>query len=149
MAERNAAIVVEAIESAKLSEEEIRVYMLSGVSNWVDWLAQPWTWLLFCVPVDGIVAAGVLRASTRTPRGAARLGGPESGSGNSWDGGSGSRGTFCATGRSGPTADRALPGGLTVLACRPKPDWNKLVTIEIRERFYRVLRTEERQDWQW
>src|SRR5687768_4085644 len=46
VAERNAALVVDAFESAKLSDEEIRGYMLSGVTNWLDWLAEPWTWLL-------------------------------------------------------------------------------------------------------
>jgi hypothetical protein len=33
VAERNAALFVNTVESAKLSEEEIRSYMLSGVSN--------------------------------------------------------------------------------------------------------------------
>lgn len=54
--------------------------------------------------------------------------------------------------RHGPERpDRIVPspGGLTVLACRPKPDWNPLVTVEIREKFYRLLRTEERQDGPW
>jgi hypothetical protein len=40
-------------------------------------------------------------------------------------------------------------GGLTVLSCRPKPDWNPRVTIEVDGRFYRLLRTEERQDGPW
>ena len=40
-------------------------------------------------------------------------------------------------------------GGCSVLSCHPKPDWNPRVTIEIDGRFYRLLRTEERQDGPW
>ena len=40
-------------------------------------------------------------------------------------------------------------GGLVVLSCEPKPDWNERVTIEIDERFYRLRRVEERQDGTW
>ncbi len=35
---------------------------------------------------------------------------------------------------------------LAVLSCRPKPDWNERVTIEIAGRFYRLCRVEERRD---
>lgn len=47
VAERNAALFVDKLESATMSQDEIRGYMLSGVANWFDWLAEPWTWLLF------------------------------------------------------------------------------------------------------
>jgi hypothetical protein len=36
-----------------------------------------------------------------------------------------------------------------VLSCRPKPEWNELVSLEIENRFYRLLRAEERQDGSW
>jgi hypothetical protein len=38
---------------------------------------------------------------------------------------------------------------LIVLSARPKLEWNERVTIEIDERFYRLRRTEERQDGTW
>jgi hypothetical protein len=147
MAERNAAMFVDAMESAKLSEGEIRGYMLSGVSNWVDWLAQPWTWLLFLIPATGmlrLVTYGLHHEATGEPLVWAGL--------RLWklverrlvksrD--------FLRYGPQRPDRIVPSPGGLTILSCRPKPDWNPLVTIEIREQFYRVLKTEERQDGQW
>jgi hypothetical protein len=55
--------------------------------------------------------------------------------------------------RFGPLrSDRVLRGegsDLVVLSCRPKPDWNERITIEIGERFYRLQRVEERPDGEW
>jgi hypothetical protein len=147
LAERNAALFVDAFESAKLSEEEVRGYLLSGVSNWIDWLSQPWTWLLFLVPATGmlrLVTYGLHHESTGEPLVWAGL--------RLWQFVERRLGQSRDLLRYGPERpDRIVPspGGMTILSCRPKPDWNPLVTIEIRERFYRVLRTEERQDGQW
>jgi hypothetical protein len=37
-------------------------------------------------------------------------------------------------------------GTLVVLTARPRPDWNELVTIEVRERFYRLVDVGERME---
>ena len=147
VARRNAAMFADAVESAKMSEEELRGYMLSGVANWLEWLAQPWTWLLFLIPATGLlrlVIYGINHEATGEPLvwAGVRLGqflGRRLG--RSRD--------LLRYGPERPDRIAPSPGGLTVLACRPKPDWNPLVTIEVRERFYRVLRSEERQDGQW
>jgi hypothetical protein len=147
VAERNAALFVDTVESAKLSEEEIRSYMLSGVSNWVDWLSQPWTWLLFLIPATGmlrLVTYGLHREAAGEPLVWAGL--------RLWQLVGRRLGQSRDLLRYGPERpDRIVPspGGLTILSCRPKPDWNPLVTIEIREKFYRVLRKDERQDGNW
>lgn len=148
VAERNASMFIDKVESATMSTRELTGYMLSGLANWFEWLAQPWTWLLFLIPATGLLrlvtyalhdeAAGepLVWAGMRL----AQLVGRKLGQ---------SRGRLLF----GPERpDRIVSGpgnGLTVLACRPKPDWNPLITIEIRERFYRVLETEERQDGPW
>ncbi|HWN44585.1 MAG TPA: hypothetical protein VNW71_20340 [Thermoanaerobaculia bacterium] len=146
-AERNAALVVDALESAKLSQEEIRGYMLSGVANWTGWLAEPWTWLLFLIPATGmlrLVVYGLHHEAAGEPLVWAGL--------RLWQIVERRLVQSRDLLRYGPERpDRIVPspGGLTILSCRPKPDWNPLVTIEIRERFYRVLRTDERQDGSW
>lgn len=40
------------------------------------------------------------------------------------------------------------PGGgeLVILTCRERPGWNELITIEVDERFYRLVGVEERRD---
>lgn len=147
VAERNARMFVDTVESASMSREELRGYMLSGVANWLEWLAQPWTWLLFLIPATGLlrlVTYGLHHEASGEPLvwAGVRL----------WQLAGRKLGQSRDLLRYGPERpDRIVPspGGLTVLACRPKPDWNPLVTIEIRERFYRVLKTEERQDGQW
>ena len=147
VAQRNATMFVDAFESAKLSEEELRGYMLSGVANWLEWLAQPWTWLLFLIPATGLlrlVTYGINHEAAGEPLvwAGVRL----------WQLAERKLGQSRDLLRYGPERpDRIVPspGGLTILACRPKPDWNPLVTIEIRKRFYRLLKTEERQDGPW
>jgi hypothetical protein len=145
VAERNATMFIDTVESATMSQEELTGYMLSGLANWFEWLAQPWTWLLFMIPAVGVVRmvtwwvnseasgeplvwAGLrlaqrLRRQAETSRDRLRYG-PER-----------------------PDRVEAGPdGGLTILSCRPKPLWNPRVTIEVDGRFYRLLRTEERPD---
>lgn len=147
VAERNAAMFIETVESATMSKKELTGYMLSGLANWLEWLAQPWTWLLFLIPATGLlrlVTYGLHHEACGEPLvwAGVRLW--------HWVGrGLGSSRDLLRFGPQRPDRIVPSPGGLTVLACRPKPDWNPLVTIEIRERFYRLLRTEERQDGQW
>ena len=147
VAERNARMFVDVVESAAMSREELRGYMLSGVANWLDWLAQPWTWLLFLIPATGLlrlVVYGINHEAAGEPLVWAGL--------RLWQLVQRKLGQSRDLLRYGPERpDRIVPspGGLTVLACRPKPDWNPLVTIEIRGGFYHLLRTEERQDGQW
>ncbi|HWM94598.1 MAG TPA: hypothetical protein VN493_27840 [Thermoanaerobaculia bacterium] len=121
-------------------------YANSGPLTVLHWLVQPWTWLLISIPVVGVVrlvAYGVSQEASGEPI--------------VWAGVRLSQFLGRKLGQSrdllrfGPERpDRVVPspGGLTVLSCRPK-DWNPLVTIEIRERFYKLLWTEERQDGQW
>lgn len=148
IAERNATIFVDLMENQRLTDAEKVSYGLSGVANWVQWMTQPWTWFLVMFPAVGVVRmvawwvnseasgeplvwAGLrlmqrLRRGAETSRDRLRFG-PER-----------------------PDRVEAGPdGGLTVLSCRPKPDWNPRVTIEVDGRFYRLLKTEERQDGAW
>ncbi|HYN19895.1 MAG TPA: hypothetical protein VE078_02970 [Thermoanaerobaculia bacterium] len=146
VAERNATLFIDSVESASMSREELTGYMLSGVANWLEWLAQPWTWLLFLIPATGLlrlVAYGLHHEASGEPL--------------VWAGvrlwqlfgrGLGQSRDLLRFGPDRPDRIEPSPGGLTVLSCRPK-DWNPLITIEIRERFYRLLRAEERQDGQW
>jgi hypothetical protein len=145
IAERNATLFVDLMERQRLTDAEKISYGLSGVANWVQWMTRPWTWFLFMLPAVGMVrmitwwvnseASGEplvwagLRLAQRLRRQAET-----------------SRDRL----RFGPRRpDRVVAGpdgGLTILSCRPKPLWNPRVTIEVDGRFYRLLRTEERQD---
>jgi hypothetical protein len=120
----------------------------SGSVVWLAWALKPMTWLLFSIPLVGIarmVAFGVGRDAVGEPivwlgiRAAQAL-----------------RKLFGKLERRrrfGPLRpDRLLRGkgsDLIVLSCRPKPDWNERITIEINERFYRLQRVEERRDGAW
>ncbi len=120
VAERNAALVVDAFESAKLSDDEIRGYMLSGVTNWLDWLAEPWTWLLFLIPATGmlrLVTYGLHHEAAGEPLVWAGL--------RLWQMVERRLVKSRDLLRYGPERpDRIVPspGGLTILSCRPKPD---------------------------
>jgi hypothetical protein len=151
IAERNATIFMDLMETQRLTDAEKVSYGLSGVANWVQWMTRPWTWFLIMLPVVGMIrmvtwwvsseASGEplvwagLRLNQLLKRKAGevrdrRIFGPE-------------------------RPDRLLPGpagpdgGVIILSCRPKPGWNPRVTIEVDGRFYRLLRTEERQDGPW
>lgn len=147
VAERNANLFVDLVESAKMSQEELNSYMLSGVANWLEWLAQPWTWFLIMLPVVGVVRMATWWLNQEA-----------SGEPLVWAGlrivqslqrrAEASR-DLLRYGPERPDRVETGPDGLTVLSCRPKPDWNPRVTIEIDGRFYRLLRTEERQDGPW
>ena len=120
----------------------------SGSVAWLSWMLQPLTWLLFSIPLVGIarmVAFGVSRDAVGEPlvwialraaQAVRRL-----------------FGRLHRRHRFGPLRpDRVLhgrDGGLVVLSCRPKPDWNERITIEIGERFYRLQLVEERRYGAW
>jgi hypothetical protein len=147
IAERNATIFMDLLENQRLTDAEKVSYGLSGVANWVQWMTRPWTWLLFMLP-----AVGVVRMVTWWVNSEA------SGEPLVWAGlrlkqylhrrAQESRDRL-RYGPERPDRVEASEGGLTVLSCRPKPGWNPRVTIEINDRFYRLLRTGERQDGPW
>lgn len=117
----------------------------SGPLIWLAWALRPMTWLLASVCLTGVarlVTFGVSREAFGEPlvwlplrlfQAFGRL-----------------RDNLLRRRRFGPLRpDRILlePGSdLVVLSCRPKPDWNELVTIEVAGLFYRLHRVEERQD---
>jgi hypothetical protein len=148
VAERNATIFVNLMENQELTDAEKVSYGLSGVAIWVQWMTRPWTWFLFMLP-----AVGVVRMVTWWVNSEA------SGEPLVWAGLRLSQlmkrkaGESRVRRRFGPERpDRVIAGpdgGVTVLSCRPKPDWNPRVTIELDRRFYRLLKTEERQDGAW
>lgn len=146
VAERNATMFVDKLESATMSTKEVAGYTLSGVANWFEWLARPWTWLLFLIPATGLlrlVTYGLHHDAAGEPLVWAVL--------RLWRLAQRSLGQSRDLLRFGPERpDRIVPSpeGLTILACRPK-DWSPLVTIEVRERFYRLAKKEERQDGPW
>lgn len=119
-----------------------------GAVIWLSWATEPFTWLLASVALTGmvrLVTFGVTREVVGEPivwlavrivqAVQRRL--------------QGSRDLL----RFGPERPdkviRSPGGGLVVLSCRPKPDWNDRITIEIEERFYRLRGLEERQDGTW
>ena len=145
IANQNAALLME-VDPNKFNDDARYAYVNSGPLLVLDWLSSPWTWILISIPLVGIVrlvAYGVSREAVGEPA--------------VWAGVRLSQLLGRRLGKSrdllrhGPERpDRivASPGGLTIMSCRPK-DWNNLITIEVRERFYRLLRTEERQDGPW
>src|SRR6185295_8602924 len=104
-----------------------------GSVVWLSWAFHPLTWLLLSIPLVGIarlVAFGVSRDAVGEPlvwfvlraaQAMRRL-----------------LDTLQRRRRFGPLRpDRAVrgkDGGLVVMSCRPKPDWNERITIEIGER---------------
>jgi hypothetical protein len=119
-----------------------------GAMIWLEWLSEPFTWLLASVALVGVgrlVAFGVSREVIGEPLvwAAVRI--------------SQAAGRFLRGSRDklrfGPARPDKLiqepGGGLAVLSYEPKPDWNERVTIEIDERFYRLRRVEERLDGTW
>lgn len=146
LTDQHAAYLMENVDP-KDFEAAWSAYVGSGPLTVLHWLVQPWTWVLISIPVVGVVRLVAYAVNQQA------VGEPAVWAGVRLAQFLGRRlGQSRDLLRYGPERpDRIVPspGGLTILACRPKPDWNPLVTIEIRERFYRVLRTEERQDGQW
>jgi PAS domain-containing protein len=149
LADAVATYTVEEIDPRALNSPENRYAVVgSGPIVWFTWVARPTTWLLASVPLVGIarlIAFAATRESVGEPvvwlgvrlfQAAGRL----------------LRGSQEKV-RFGPERpDRVLrerDGGLVVLSRHPKPDWNERVTLEIGDRFYRLVRTEERMDGSW
>ena len=146
MANANAAFVLEKMDPQALSSTANRMAITSsGPILWLTWVARPTTWLLASIPVVGIarlVTFGINHDSVGEPLVWLPL--------RIWQLVRRRLAVSRDLLRFGPERpDRVLrePGcDLVVLSCRPKPDWNERVTIEISERFYRLHRAEERQD---
>jgi hypothetical protein len=120
----------------------------SGPLIWLTWAMRPITWLLISIPLVGIarmIAFGVSRDAVGEPLVWMALRGA--------DGVRHLSSRLAFRRRFGPVRpDRLLrePGcDLVVLSSRAKPDWNERVTIEIGDRFFRLLRSEERRDRDW
>lgn len=141
--------VVEHIDPRQLNSFEAKLAITeSGTVIWLTWAIRPATWLLASVPLVGLArlaAFGISRDAVGEPlvwlalRLTQALRRPLR--------------ALEIRRRFGPLRpDRMLRdrgGGLVVLSCRPKPDWNELVTVEVGERFYRLHRVEERRDRSW
>ncbi len=144
-----ATYVVEQMDPRQLASFENRLGVFwSGSVVWLSWALHPLTWLLISIPLVGIarlVAFGVNRDAVGEPL--------------VWLGmrvAQAVRRLFSSLERRhrfGPLRpDRLMRGKgseLIVLSCRPKPDWNERITIEIGERFYRLQSVEERRDGAW
>lgn len=144
--DRLATYVVAHLDKQPLDTFEKSLAVTWGGSVvWLAWALRPMTWLLFSIPLVGIarlVAFGVSRDAVGEPL--------------VWLGVRATqvlRRLFDKLERrrrfGPPRPDRLLRGkgsDLVVLSCRPKPDWNERITIEIGERFYRLQRVEERLD---
>ncbi len=145
---RNAALFVDILENRRLTDAEKISYGLSGVSNWLQWITQPWVWVLISIPIVGIVrmvAWGINHEASGEPIVWAGI--------RLWQALQRKLGESRDRLRFGPDRPDRLVGGpangLTVLSNRPKPEWNPRITIEIDGRFYRLLRVDERQDGAW
>jgi hypothetical protein len=129
--------------------EQAKVVMTSsGPLIWLTWAVRPVTWLLASIPATGVarlVAFAVSREAVGEPLVWLALR-PVQGSGRLLQ-------AFRKSLRFGPARpDRIIlepSHDLLVLSCRPKPDWNERVTIEIAGRFYRLRHLEERPDGRW
>src|SRR6185295_11622488 len=147
--DRIASYVVNQMDPRQLGSFEDRLAITWGGSVvWLSWAFHPLTWLLFSIPLVGIarlVAFGVSRDAVGEPL--------------VWLGVRATQALRRLFGKierrrrfGPPRPDRLLRGkgsDLIVLSCRPKPDWNERITIEIGERFYRLQRVEERRDGAW
>jgi hypothetical protein len=124
----------------------------SGSFSWAVWLATPTTWLLVMFPLVGLVRLTAF-ATTREPI-------PEPLVWLAWQGwrrlvatpGSAARRRLRYGSATRPDRLRWQPdGSLLVLTARPRPEWNELVTIQLGERFYRLVGRSEREEdgWRW
>jgi hypothetical protein len=118
--------------------DEWLAFTWSGALGWAGWAIRPWTWVLVSIP-----AVGLLRVVSYMSNQEA-VGEPAVWLGlRLWGL---ARRRFAAAAerrRFGPErADRVrreADGSLLVLAARPRPEWNERVTIQIGERFYRMV----------
>lgn len=112
---------------------------------WLTWALRPLTWLLASVLAVGVarlVAFAVDHDAVGEP--------------SVWLGlraGQGLRRAFAARNRRtrfGPERPDLLLHergcDLVVVSCRPKPEWNERITLQIGDRFFRLIGQEERPD---
>jgi len=140
-----ANFVMERMDPRQLDSFENKLAITeSGAVVWIAWMIRPLTWLLFSIPLVGMVRLIAFAASRDT------VGEP-----SVWlvvriAQGVGSLVRALRDRlRFGPVRpDRvhSEAGELVVLSCQPKADWNDRITIAIGERFYRVHGIEERPD---
>jgi hypothetical protein len=147
MSNATAAYMMEKIDPAQFEQAKV-VITSGGPLIWLTWAIRPTTWLLASIPATGVarlVAFGVSREVVGEPLVWLALR-PVQATGRLLQ-------VYRKRLRFGPLRpDRLVlePGyDLAVLSCRPKPDWNDYVTIEIAGRFYRLRNREERQDGRW
>jgi hypothetical protein len=133
------------------ADAELALYW-SGSFSWAIWLATPTTWLLAMWPLVGMARLTAF-AVTREPV-------PEPLAWLCWQAWRKLVTAPAAAARrnaiygSSGRADRVLvepAGDLLVLTSRPRADWNELVTIQVGERFFRLVDVAERQEagWRW
>lgn len=119
-----------------------------GLINWLGWCLSPASWPFTYLALVGLlrctafaiareaVGEPVVWAAIRTYQHLRRV-----------------RAARSREARLGPLRpDRVLRGKGTdvlVLTCRDKPEWTPTATIEIGDRFYRLLAVRERQDGEW
>jgi hypothetical protein len=118
-----------------------------GLLTWFGWNLQPEAWLLI-----GIATVGVFRCA------AFAIAGEAVAEPAVWAGLRGcqllrrrARARWRAAALGPPRPDTFLRerGDLVILTPREKPDWNRRVTVEVRGRFYQLLRVEDRPDGVW
>ena len=141
-----ATYLVEKVDPRALDSFEAKLAVTqSGTIMWLAWALQPMTWLFACLALTGIarlVAFAVSHDAVGEPlvwlglRLAQLWRRPLKGL----------RSRF----RFGPERPDLLLQergcDLVVLSCRPKPNWNERITVEIGSRFYRLQKSEERPD---
>lgn len=141
-----AGYLVDKVDPHQLNSFDAKLAVFwSGSLVWLAWLLRPKTWLLISLPAVGVarlIAFAISRESIGEPL--VWLGLRAAGLVRRAGQAAGERRHF------GPERpDRLLrePGcDLLVLSCRPKPEWNELVTIAVGDRFYRVRGVDERPD---
>jgi hypothetical protein len=144
-----ATYVMEKMDPRLLNDAGNRFAIVgSGPLIWLTWAMRPITWLLISIPLVGIarmIAFGVSRDAVGEPLVWMAL--------RVADGVRHLSSRLAFRRRFGPVRpDRLLrePGcDLVVLSSRAKPEWNERVTIGIGDRFFRLLRFEERRDCDW
>ncbi|HYG63694.1 MAG TPA: hypothetical protein VEL74_14025 [Thermoanaerobaculia bacterium] len=147
MSDATATYLMEQVDPAQFEQAKV-VITSGGPLIWLTWAVRPTTWLLASIPATGVarlVAFAVSRETVGEPLVWLALR-PFQGAGHLLR-------LLRKRLRFGPVRpDRIVlePGyDLAVLSCRPKPDWNERVTIEIAGRFYWLRHCEERQDGGW
>jgi len=119
-----------------------------GLINWLSWWLSPASWPFTYLAFVGsarCIAFAIAREAVGEPVVWAAI--------RALQHARGARTARSRRARLGPLRpDRVLRGkgtDLLVLTCRDKPEWIPTVTIEIADRFYRLLDVHDRQDGEW